>query len=196
MVENNGPVLFLVSLTFACMESSTIEPVWMVLLGPIVLISSQNIVSANIPRACLQFAGYSVFRNLVYRKLHHLDHSSCVPHYFFQIIQVVHTFLGIGAGSLRIWLIDRSTRQYLGSIVHPVNVGVWSLWISGNQRCVDILLKTAIRKRALLRKDCFGMTPLHAAAACGRTVCVSVALELLKEKDFGISDSLSRFAMS
>lgn len=65
--------------------------------------------------------------------------------------------------------------------------------VTGYQRCVDILLRTAIRKRALLRKDCFGMTPLHAAAACGRTVCISLAVELLKEKDFNVLDSLSRF---
>ncbi|EFO20169.2 hypothetical protein LOAG_08321 [Loa loa] len=62
----------------------------------------------------------------------------------------------------------------------------------GYQRCVDILLRTSIRKRALLRKDCFGMTPLHAAAACGRTVCISLAVELLKEKDFNVLDSLLR----
>ncbi|KAL3989492.1 Ankyrin repeats (3 copies) family protein [Acanthocheilonema viteae] len=62
----------------------------------------------------------------------------------------------------------------------------------GYQRCVDILLRTAIRKRALLRKDCFGITPLHAAAACGRTVCISLAVELLREKDINVLDSLSR----
>ncbi|EJW71422.1 hypothetical protein WUBG_17670, partial [Wuchereria bancrofti] len=53
-------------------------------------------------------------------------------------------------------------------------------------RCVDILLRTAIRKRAFLRKDCFGITPLHAAAACGRTVCISLAVELLREKDINV----------
>uniref|UniRef100_A0A915Q4H6 Uncharacterized protein n=1 Tax=Setaria digitata TaxID=48799 RepID=A0A915Q4H6_9BILA len=62
----------------------------------------------------------------------------------------------------------------------------------GYQRCVDILLRTAIRKRALLRKDYVGMTPLHAAAACGRTVCISLAVELLKEKDINVLDYLSR----
>ncbi|VIO88614.1 ankyrin repeat domain protein 28, putative [Brugia malayi] len=62
----------------------------------------------------------------------------------------------------------------------------------GYQRCVDILLRTAIRKRALLRKDCFGITPLHAAAACGRTVCISLAVELLREKDINVLDSSLR----
>ncbi|MCP9263408.1 hypothetical protein DINM_006210 [Dirofilaria immitis] len=63
----------------------------------------------------------------------------------------------------------------------------------GYQRCVDILLRTAIRKRALLRKDYFGMTPLHAAAACGRTVCISLAVELLKEKDINNTDYACTF---
>uniref|UniRef100_A0A8R1XRX1 ANK_REP_REGION domain-containing protein n=1 Tax=Onchocerca volvulus TaxID=6282 RepID=A0A8R1XRX1_ONCVO len=69
---------------------------------------------------------------------------------------------------------------------------IGKLKVAGYQRCVDILLRTSIRKRALLRRDCFGMTPLHAAAACGRTVCISLAVELLKEKDINVLDSLSR----
>ncbi|VDN31722.1 unnamed protein product [Gongylonema pulchrum] len=63
----------------------------------------------------------------------------------------------------------------------------------GNQKCVDILLRTAIRKRALTQKDSYGMTPLHAAAACGRIGCVSLAADLLKEKDINVLDLLERF---
>ncbi|VDN05740.1 unnamed protein product [Thelazia callipaeda] len=62
----------------------------------------------------------------------------------------------------------------------------------GHEKCVDILLRTAIRKQALLKKDCFGMTAVHAAAACGRIVCITLAVELLREEEINVLDSLLR----
>uniref|UniRef100_A0A9J2PCU4 Ion transport domain-containing protein n=1 Tax=Ascaris lumbricoides TaxID=6252 RepID=A0A9J2PCU4_ASCLU len=62
----------------------------------------------------------------------------------------------------------------------------------GCRSCMEILLGTAIRKRALICKDNNGITPVHAAAARGSVECLTQAVGMLKPMDVNVLDKKSR----
>ncbi|VDK58699.1 unnamed protein product [Anisakis simplex] len=57
---------------------------------------------------------------------------------------------------------------------------------------MDILLGTAIRKRALICKDNDGVTPIHAAASRGHLDCLTESIKLIKFNDINVLDKKSR----
>uniref|UniRef100_A0A183VA12 ANK_REP_REGION domain-containing protein n=1 Tax=Toxocara canis TaxID=6265 RepID=A0A183VA12_TOXCA len=62
----------------------------------------------------------------------------------------------------------------------------------GCRSCMEVLLGTAIRKRALICKDNDGITPVHAAAAKGSVDCLTQAISMLRPMDVNVLDKRSR----